>query len=578
RVNHRTSEERAINVWPDNPMGHGAEGMKYRFQWNFPIFFSPHNSDKLYAASNHLHVSTNEGQSWEIISPDLTRNMPEKLVSSGGPITKDNTSVEYYCTIFAVIESPYEEGLIWAGSDDGLIHVTKDGGKNWENVTPPGMPEWMMINSIDPDPFVKGGAYVAGTKYKTGDYTPYLYKTKDYGKTWTLITNGIENEDFTRVVRADPVRPGLLYAGSEKGMYISFDDGASWKSFQLNLPTVPVTDLTIKDNNLIAATQGRSFWLIDDITPLHQLNTDIASGDYHLYKPLDSYRMDGGGGWGGAPRNAGENHPGGVMVHFYLKEKPADSLTVKLAFYEADGDLIREYTSKDRRAPKIEAGLNRFVWNMRYEDAEDFDGMIMWAGSTRGPKAVPGKYKVKMTIGDWSQEQEFEILKDPRSESSIADLQAQFDFIQKVNGKLTETHTAIKDIRTVRDQMKELQERIKGEESMKEIAESAKAINKSMTEVEEALYQTKNRSRQDPLNYPIRLNNKLAAVGSLSGMGDYRPTDQAEAVYDEISAQIDEELAKWEKILNEDIPRLNQEVKEKDVDMISVKKEEKAGD
>nr|HQU61142.1 glycosyl hydrolase [Saprospiraceae bacterium] len=317
RENHRTKESRAINVWPDNPMGYGAEGMKYRFQWNFPLFFSPHDPKKLYAASNHLHVSYNSGQSWEIISPDLTRNDPAKLGSSGGPITKDNTSVEYYCTIFAATESPYEEGLIWAGSDDGLVHLSKNGGKDWENVTPPDMPEWMMINSIDPDPFTPGGAYIAGTRYKLGDYQPYLYTTKDYGKSWTLIVEGIPAEQFTRVVRADPKRKGLLYAGTESGMFISFDDGASWAPFQLNLPIVPITDLAVKNDNLIAATQGRSLWIIDDLTPLHQLSKDMGQKKVQLFQPMPSYRMDGR--QNPKVKNAGLNHPGGVMVYFSLK-------------------------------------------------------------------------------------------------------------------------------------------------------------------------------------------------------------------------------------------------------------------
>ncbi len=265
RVNHETKQRQAINVWPDNPMGYGAVGMRYRFQWNFPIFFSPHDPKKLYTASNQLHVSNNGGQSWELISPDLTLNDTSLMQSSGGPITKDNTGVEYYCTIFAACESPYEKDLLWVGSDDGLVHVSKDGGKNWSNVTPKGMPEYMMINSVDPDPFTKGGAYIAGTRYKLGDYTPYLYRTKNYGKTWKLITNGIDAEHFTRVVRADPKRPALLYAGTETGMYMSFDDGENWQSMQLNLPIVPITDLAIKNDNLIAATQGRSFWMIDDL-------------------------------------------------------------------------------------------------------------------------------------------------------------------------------------------------------------------------------------------------------------------------------------------------------------------------
>ncbi len=296
RVNHKTKETRAINVWPDDPMGHGAEDFKYRFQWNFPIFFSPHQPEKLYVASNHLHLSTNEGQSWEIISPDLTRNDPKTLGSSGGPITKDNTGVEYYGTIFAANESFLEKDLIWTGSDDGLIHLTKDGGKNWQNVSPKIMPKWMMINCIEIDPFKKGAAYIVGTKYKSGDYKPYIYKTENYGQTWRLIVNGIDTEDFTRVLRADPKRKGLLYAGTERGMYVSFDDGNSWKKMKLNLPIVPITDLAIKNNNLIAATQGRSFWVLDDLTPIHQLSSKLISEDFFIYKPMDSYRIDGGKG------------------------------------------------------------------------------------------------------------------------------------------------------------------------------------------------------------------------------------------------------------------------------------------
>ena len=266
RVNHKTGERRAINVWPDDPMGHGAEDFKYRFQWNFPIFFSPNNKKRLYAASNHLHITENEGQSWKIISPDLTRNDPKTLGPSGGPITKDNTGVEYYGTIFAATESTFEKGLLWTGSDDGLVHISTNDGKDWKNVTPKNMPEWMMINCIEVDPFTKGGAYIVGTKYKTGDYTPYIYKTTNYGKSWKLITNGIEPEDFTRALRADPKRKGLLYAGTERGMYISFDDGKNWKSFQQNLPIVPITDLAIKDDNLIVELFDKNFTWLDSGT------------------------------------------------------------------------------------------------------------------------------------------------------------------------------------------------------------------------------------------------------------------------------------------------------------------------
>ena len=415
RINHRTKQMQAINVWPDNPMGYGAEGMKYRFQWNFPIFFSPHDDQKLYTTSDRFHVSTDGGRSWETISPDLTTNDLEKQQSSGGPITQDNTGVEYYCTVFAACESPYEKDLLWAGSDDGLIHVSKDGGQNWENVTPKNMPEFVMINSVEPDPFEKGGLYVAGTRYKMGDYQPYLYKTKDYGKSWTKITTGINNEHFTRVLRADPARKGLLYAGTETGMYVSFDDGMSWQSFQLNLPIVPITDLAIKNNNLIAATQGRSFWLIDDLTPLHQLSDDVANSDVYLFQPIDSYRM-GGGRRRDESKVAGQNHPGGVNVHFYLKETPAEEDEVILSFHHTNDEVIRQYSSKAEDKEDqltVKANGNVFNWDMRYPDALDFEGMIMWAGTLTGPMVPPGEYKVKLTVGGETQEQNGNYFKGP---------------------------------------------------------------------------------------------------------------------------------------------------------------------
>lgn len=571
QYNHDTNEVRAVNVWPDNPMGYGAEGMKYRFQWNFPIFFSPNDSNKLYTASNHLHMSTNGGASWEIISPDLTRDDPSKQKSSGGPITQDNTSVEYYCTIFAATESPYEEGLIWTGSDDGLIHVTKDAGENWDNVTPKGMPEWMMINSIDPDPFTKGGAYVAGTRYKLGDYKPYLYKTEDYGQSWTKITDGIPEDHFTRVLRADPKRQGLLYAGTETGMYISFDDGKSWSPFQMNLPIVPITDLTIKNDNLIAATQGRSLWLIDDLTPLHQLNDDVVNSDFYLYKPMPSYRMDGGAGR--TSKTAGENHPGGVMVSYYLKDV-TDSTKVRLEFIDSNGELIRAFDTQPDKANNevelkdLQQGGNRFVWDMRYPPASDFDGMILWWAGMNGPKALPGNYKVKLTVDGNSVEREFKILKDPGASMRIDDMQAKFDFLIKVRNKVSEAHEAITAMRSAKAQIQQVADRLTSDEDMKALVEKAELINEKISEVEKALYQTKNQSRQDPLNYPIKLTNKLAHLNSLEGMSDFAPTAQSEAFRKEVSAKIDVELEKWKDILKSDIPDFNAMVKEKAVDAV----------
>ncbi|PTB93727.1 glycosyl hydrolase [Marivirga lumbricoides] len=567
KYNHETEEIRAVNVWPDNPMGHGAEEMKYRFQWNFPIFFSPHQKNKLYTTSNHLHVSTDEGHTWKTISPDLTRNDPTKLGSSGGPITKDNTSVEYYCTIFAAVESPYEENVIWTGSDDGLIHITKNGGESWENVTPSIMPKWLMINSIDADPFTKGGAYVAGTMYKEGDYQPYLYKTKDYGKTWTKITNGIPAEHFTRVVRADPEKKGILYAGTETGMYISFDDGSSWKPFQLNLPIVPITDLTIKDNHLIAATQGRGFWLIDDLTVLHQLNEGVATKEQFLYQPKPSYRI---GGRSRESKTSGTNMASGVMVHYYLKDTVATD-TVKLIFSELSGKEIASFTThpdKEKKENKLEvkSGGNQFIWDMRYPDAEGFEGMILWWASLNGPKALPGEYKVTLANNGITQSQTFEILKDPRASATQEDLKAQFDFMNEVIAKLTETNTAIRNIRKARTQIEDVLKKAE----LDTIQSYGKNILKEMKTVEEALYQTKNKSGQDPLNYPIRLNNKLGHLNSLTAMGDNPPTASAIEFKEEVTGRIDEQLNIWYAILKKDIPSFNNLVQQNKIDAVKL--------
>ncbi len=570
RVNHENSERRGINVWPDNPMGHGAEGMKYRFQWNFPIFFSPHNTKRLYAASNVLHVTMNEGQSWEIISPDLTRNDPTKLGSSGGPITQDNTSVEYYCTIFAATESYHEEGVIWTGSDDGLIHITRNAGENWKNVTPPNMPEWMMINSIEINPFEKGGVYVAGTKYKLGDFKPYLYMTTDYGVTWKEITKGIANNHFTRVVRADPERKGLLYAGTETGMYISFDNGSSWKPFQQNLPIVPITDLAIKDNNLIAATQGRSFWIIDDLTVLHQLNPALEQRAFHLYKPMKAYRM--GGGNGQTSKTAGTNHPGGVLIHYFV-EDTAQSDTIRISFKEMNGDLIKTYsTHHDKEANEsklnVKPGLNQFSWDMRYQGAKTFTGMILWSATTSGPKAIPGKYQVELKINNEVIQREFEITADPRKSASKADLMAQFNFLIKVRDKLSAANQGVIDIRAIKPQINELSDKFEAQHE--DIEKLISKISTDLKRIEENLYQTQNESGQDPLNFPIRLNNKVGHLGSIMGVGDNKPTDQALKFYDEVGAEIDAELAQLEKIKTEDLDLLNKMINNQKIKAIKI--------
>ena len=570
RVNHKTNSERGINVWPDNPMGYGAEGMKYRFQWNFPIHFSKHDPKKLYTFSNHVHVSEDEGQSWEIISPDLTRNDPKKLKSSGGPITQDNTGVEYYCTIFAANESSIKEGLMWVGSDDGLIHLTKDGGNNWENVTPSNMPKWLMINSIEPSPFDPAVCYVAGTLYKTGDFKPYLYKTSDYGKTWSLITNGIKSEHFTRVLRADPEKKEILYAGTESGMYISFDDGNSWNSFQLNLPIVPITDLTIKENSLIVATQGRSIWALDDLTVLHQIDQNTVNKEINLFKPKTSYRTRGRGGK--ETLTEGTNLPNGVIVHFNVKNFSPDKDELSIHFKEQDGTIIKTYKSNDEIDKlEIKSGGNTFVWNTLYEGAEILDSMIFWSASFSGAKAVPGKYKVVLEKNGESQEQEFEILPDPRSEVSISQMRLQFDFVNKVNATVDKAHKAIKNIRQIRKKLEEFDSNFSENESVINLVEKAKQLNSSLTEIEKALYQTKNRSRQDPLNFPIKLTNKLGHLNSLVTSNDFPPTNQDELVRKELTVEVENHILKYQKLVSQDLKYFNEEFASLNLDYLTVK-------
>ena len=572
--NLETGQERSTNVWPDLPAGSGAEVMKYRFNWNYPVVFSTHDPKKLYAGSNHLHVTTNGGQSWEVISPDLTRNDPETIKSSGGPITQDNTGAEYYANIFVITESPYTENEIWTGSDDGLVYLTKDGGKTWENVTPPMASKNNMMNSIDVNPFVKGGAYVVGTSYKFGDNTPYIYKTEDYGKTWKLITHGIPDEEFVRVVRADPKRKGLLYAGTEKGMWVSFDDGASWSAFQLNLPPVPIHDLAVKEDNLIAATHGRSFWMIDDLTPLHQMSKEIEAKKSYLFKPMPSYRMAGGSGWGRRDaRLEGENHPGGVMMHYYVATGGNEEVSIDIM--EMDGDIIQTFSNKSKERAtqlKVKKGGNRFVWNMRYPGYKTFPGLVFYSSPNIGPKAVPGKYKARLTANGQVTEQEFEIVKDPRVPTTQQEFQEQFDFLSKVRDKVSEAHQGILDIRKIKTDLGYVKTKVEEKPENKGLLDAMKKFQDDLTVIENDIHQTKNQAQQDPLNFGIKLNNRLAFLLYEEGTGDYPPTRQAEQVRQELSRQIDDELNKLNALIDSRVPAINEMIKGKGIEMIMIKK------
>jgi photosystem II stability/assembly factor-like uncharacterized protein len=592
RYDHRTRQERDVTVHPENPMGSGAEGMKYRFQWTFPIVVSPHDPETVYAAGNVLFKSRNGGQSWEAISPDLTRNDASKMGPSGGPITKDNTSVEYYGTIFAFAESRLEKGLLWAGSDDGLVHVSRDGGKSWSNVTPKDLPEWSLISQIDPSPHDAGSAYLAVNRYKHDDNRPFVYVTADYGKSWRRITNGIPDGAFVRAVRQDPVNKKLLFAGTETGMYVSFDEGAKWQTLQLNLPVAPITDLVVKDNDLVVSTQGRSFWILDDIAPLRQISKATVAAEAHLFKPSPAHRFFG------LPfpiPGRGQNPPSGAILYYSLKADVKEGEEITLEILDAAGGTVRKFSSKpdpERRprggflaeflgiAPPTDqlpakAGLNRFAWDLRYPEASSFEGMVLWGGGTEGPVAVPGTYQAKLTVAGKSQTEPFEVRKDPRLAVTVADLQKQFDLAMKIRDKLTQTHDAIKRIRSVRDQLTSAADRAKGTGGEKAVAEAAEALKKKITAVEEALYQTKNKSSQDPLNFPIRLNNKLSALQGVVGSAEAAPTDQSYAVYEDLAAKIDKELAALKKALDEDVPAFVKLVKEQDVPAIVIREEKK---
>ncbi len=598
RYDHRTRQSRNIAIWPENPIGWSVGDQQYRFQWTFPIALSPHDPNVLYVTSQHLHRSTDEGGTWEILSPDLTRADREKMGSSGGPITQDNTSVEYYGTIFAFGESPVQRDLFWTGSDDGLIHVSKDGGKSWENVTPPAelLPAWALISIIEPSPHDPATCYFAATRYKSDDLTPYLYKTSDWGQSWTRINSGIPEHHFARVIRADPARQGVLYAGTEAGVWISLDDGVSWSPLGANLPVVPIHDLAVKDHDLVAATHGRGFWILDDLTPLHQLlDRDDHTGTL-LFTPdetirflvpgrrpqIDPNQPRGYGSAGGlAVRtqivtqpdgekglgflDAGQNPEPGVTIRYYLAEQPQESLTLR--FLDAAGNEIKSFTNTaengEKKAdqkgdghgappepkPKMNVGINRFVWNARYPDATVVPGAVFWAGGVTGPLAPPGRYTVELIVDGQAQSAAFDFVKDPRTVATAEDFAAQFALLLQIRDKLTETHEAINMIRALRQQADTWVERTAKTPQAEKVAAAAGPLREALTAVEDELIQQRSKSHEDPLNFPIKLNNKLAALSGVVGSADAAPTQGARQVFTDVVGRVDAQLESLEGVL-----------------------------
>lgn len=575
RYDHRTRQARNITAWPQTAVGEAAKNLKYRFQWNAPILISPHDPKVLYHAAQVLLKSTDEGQTWQEISPDLTRNDKSKQDYSGGPITRDNTGVEVYGTIFALAESPRQAGVIWAGTDDGLVWVTRNGGKNWENVTPKELPEWGTVNTIEASPHDPATAYIAVHRYRLDDYRPYIFKTNDYGKTWKKITRGLPENDFVRVVREDPVRRGLLYAGTETGVYVSFDDGETWQSLQLNLPVVPIHDLVVKDTDLVAATHGRSFWILDDLTPLRELTDAVAQADMHLFTPRATYRMEGGSA---EIPGLGKNPPNGVIVYYFFKQKPEGE--VKLEFLDARGNVIRTFSSRAREeeappspmaeffgigpAPQrvpAEAGMNRFVWDLRYPDPVRVPGAVTW-GSARGPKVVPGTYQVRLVVGGRTLVRSFEVRKDPRVTATQEELQEQFDLLMQIRDAITDVHAAVNQLRDVKRQLEELTKRLSNHPQGRALADSTRALQERLTRIEEELLQTRNEAPQDPLNFPPKLNNQLITLYGVVASADARPTAAARARWEELKAEVARQLGDLRQVLDRDLADLNRRVKD----------------
>jgi len=585
RYDRTNGQVQVINPWPDMPSGYGVESMKYRMQWTAPMIVSPHDPNVLYVGANVLLKTTNGGMSWQAISPDLTRNDKSKQGVSGGPITKDNTSAEYYDTIFALDESPLEKGLIWAGSDDGLVHITRDAGKTWTNVTPKDLPEWSRISLLAASPHDAATAYLTVDRHELDDLHPYIYKTGDYGKSWTKISGDLPDNLVVRAVREDPVRRGLLFAGTESGVMMSFDDGKHWQSLQMNLPVSPVRDVLVKNDDLAIATHGRSFWVLDDLVPLRQLSPEVANSPAFLFKPRAALRSQIPIGLP-SKRPVGLNPPGPALIDYYLKAAPKEispgkKEEVQIEIVDSQGKLVRKFSNNKppEELPESEfepeqhnegllapeAGMNRFAWDLKFEPPAKAKEEGPWTGRPEGPFVVPGKYEVKLTAGGKTYTAPLEVKLEPRVKTSQADLEKQLELALKIRDAVNENHRAVTEIREVRAQFQELKKRLEGHPQAKAIADASDAIDKKMTPVEEKLIQPKLKSSEDALVYPIMLSEKMLALGGMIENSDTAPTEQSFELFKEYRSQLDAELAKWNDIRDKDVAAFNQLVQKENV-------------
>jgi photosystem II stability/assembly factor-like uncharacterized protein len=585
RYDKRTHQAQNIQQWPLDPDGYNAAAQKYRYTWTMPIVFSPHDPNELYHSAQFLFRSTDGGHSWQTISPDLTRNDKSKQQDSGGPITRDQASIEFYDLIFTVAESPKQKGVIWAGTDDGLIQLTRDDGKSWSNVTPKGFPEWAMISLIEPSPFDAGTAYAAIDAHKLDNFKPYIFKTADFGKTWTMLTTGLPDGSYVHAVREDPKRKGMLYAGTETGIWVSFDDGAHWQSLQLNLPTTPIHDLIIHDDDLLVATHGRSFWSLDNIDPLRQMNAANVNEDARLFAPSTVLRTR----MGHSRRRRyaiGENPASGAPLYYFLKEEPKEP--AKLEILDAQGAVIRTYSSEEKKteeAPEegerdaeaehipAKAGANLFFWDLRYEPPVKIPAAIYDEGDPVGPLVMAGTYQARLTVAGKTSTAPIEVTIEPRIKTSTEDLQKQFDLMLKLRARQEEMNRAILAIRDLRVQLNLVEKRWSSKADAKPVLEQSKELRKKIGAIEDELIQVNSKASEDELNYPTKMNSWLGYLQGAVDSADAQPTEGELGVFAELNQKLDVQLAKWHDVLSTDVPALNEAMHKNGIPLISANPE-----
>ena len=586
RWEKRTRQAQYINPWPLDTSGMGAEGLEHRFQWTEPVVVSPHDPNVLYTCAERVFKSTNGGMSWTAISPDLTRNDKTKQKPSGGLITLDITSVEYYDTVFAFTESPVQKDLLWAGTDDGLVHVSQDGGKNWSKVTPNGLPEWSTISQIDASRTNAATAWIAVDRHRLDDVHPYIYKTSDFGKTWIKLVSGIPDNTFVRAVRQDPKRKDLVYAATESGVYASFDGGQHWQSLQLDLPVTPVTDLIIKDDDLAISTNGRAFWILDDLAPLREATPQLAAGDMHLYTPSPTVRLRYPGSI--------ERHrpvgfsPRGAYIDYWFKTAPEGEATLDIK--DEQGRLVRSFSSKKKKTlfeqppewpeqvkpleliPAV-GGMNRFPWNLRYESPVETPGLFYAGNGPEGPIVLPGKYRLTLTANGKSESADLVVLPDARVKTAPADIQRAFDLQMKVRDRIAALHRALNQMRSVRSDLETVKRRLDGTGRGDSLIKAIDKLESDMDPVEATLTQVKLKSSEGTLRYPVMLNEQFDTFRAMIETADAAPTQSMIDVYASLDQRLSAALTQWSALLKNEVPALDEAAKKENLPLIVVKKE-----